>query len=95
MIDQKKINAVREYLRAEFPNSTISDQYDFGRDAQIFSITDQDSKYVTAISEKFFEEHEASDIPTKLQKYVLGEEVRKHGLTRVLVTTTGLKLQEQ
>ena len=95
MIDQEKINAVREYLRTEFPNSTISDEYDFGHDAQIFWITEQESKYVTAVSEEFFLEHEATDIPTRLQEYRLGEQLHKVGPARVLVTTTGLEPQKE
>jgi len=38
MLDERKLDLVREYLRTEFRGRTISDWYDSDRMAQVFRI---------------------------------------------------------
>ena len=41
MFDEEKLEAIREYLRAEFNGSNITDKHDFDRDAQTFKLMGQ------------------------------------------------------
>jgi hypothetical protein len=93
MADDTKIAAVREYIKNEFPDSTIEDSLSAELQGQYFKISSQGRSYNTIVSFDFLNHHEASQIPVILKKYVLAEHLRDLGSTTVIVAKTGLKLE--
>jgi hypothetical protein len=93
MADDTKIAAVREYIKNEFPDSTMEDSPSAEFQGQYFKISSRGRSYNTIVSFDFLNDHEASQIPEILKKYILAEHLRDLGATPVIVAKTGLKLE--
>ena len=92
MLDQQKIDAVRDYLEVQFPGCTVEDRYDSDRTAQVFRISCQGATHVTVVLRTFLDAHETTDIPITLEGFYLAEHLRDLGETPVIVTNAGLEL---
>jgi hypothetical protein len=93
-IDRDKINAIIDYLNKEFPGCEIRDSYDFSRGAQSFVIRDERARYLLTVSEEFLSDNPTPDIMKHLEIFRLAETLEEAGEDRVLVTTTGFKVEQ-
>lgn len=86
MVDQTKIDAVREYLQIEFPNFQVDDTGDFERLSQKFRVYNDTELYIIKFERIFFKN--TSDIKKTLQNLQLSKFMRNNN--QVLVTSKGL-----
>ena len=92
MLDHNKVDAVGEYLRSEFPDSTVEDSYDSDRQAYVFHISNECTTCFTIVSNDFLNGHDPSDIGKALKSFFLSEHLREMAGAGVVVTKTGLEL---
>ncbi|MCK8601630.1 hypothetical protein [Desulfoferrobacter suflitae] len=92
MADKNKVQAVVDYLRAEFPQSNIEDWPVAANQTHFFRITDEKSSFQTEVFESFLAQHDAASIADRLRKFTLAEHLRELPTHVVLVTEVGLKL---
>jgi len=93
MLNAEKIAAVLGYLAGEFPDCTVEDWYEAGRNAQSFRIVKGQSHHLATVSREFMEDRNASDIGPALTTFLLAEHLRDLGSTRVIVGNDGLSLE--
>lgn len=93
MIDEQKVGAVIEYLRASFPLATIEHRLESDGNGHYFAVKLQSSTLQAVVSEEFLDSCEASQIPTRLGKFTLAEHLRDLPSEIVYVTTAGLQLE--
>lgn len=92
MIEEQKVAAVVEYLRASFPRATIEHRPDSDGNGHYFAVKLESSTLQAVVSEEFLDGCEASQIPTRLGKFTLAEHLRDLPSEIVYVTTAGLRL---
>lgn len=95
MFPEDKLNAVRNYLKSEFPGYTIDDHYDFDRFAQTFRLTLGDKIHLVTVSREFIDDHSVSEISILLQGYNLSQYFKDEKVVRVIVTNSGVKLEQK
>jgi len=88
MIEQAKIEAVREYLQGEFPSFQIDDADDFDRVSHKFRAFNGSTLYIVKFDRIFFDD--ISDIKKALQNLELSKFMRLNNEKQVLVTKKGL-----
>jgi hypothetical protein len=90
MVDVDKTTAVREYLKAGFPDCKIEE----GRDAEghYFQISFQGSTYIVTVTDEFLRDHDCPDLGKALSRHTLLEHLRDLPNTPIVVTNSGLKL---
>jgi hypothetical protein len=93
MSDQEKLQAVQEYLRTEFPDAKIDIKHQPQERVHVFQILHQGKRYSAIMVEAFLQGCEAAQIPATLEDFTLAEHLREMGMTPVVVTPEGLKLQ--
>jgi hypothetical protein len=93
MSDQEKLQAVQEYLITEFPDAKIDIKQQPQERVQVFQILHQGKRYCAIVEETFLQGCEAAQIPATLEDFTLAEHLREMGMTPVVVTLEGLKLQ--
>ena len=93
--DPEKIDVVRAYLKSEFPKSEIDDRWEFNRDAQSFRVNHEQQQFLITVSLEFFRDYPASAIETQLSRFRLADAMKQAGNRRVIVTTKGLRIEDQ
>ncbi len=88
MIEQARIEAVREYLQSEFPGFQIDDADDFDRVSQKFRAFNGSTLYIVKFDRIFFDD--ISDIKKALQNLEVSKFMRLNNEKQVLVTKKGL-----
>jgi hypothetical protein len=75
MFSEEKINAVKEYLKSEFPDHSLHDRFDFDREAQTFRLLqDQDNELkLVTVAREFIEAHAAGEISVILNRLQLSK----------------------
>jgi hypothetical protein len=91
--EASKIGAVRRYLDGEFPDAAVADAYNFDREAQDFRIGHGVSSYLVTVSREFFRVYGAEEIKSVLQRLQLAQTLRNVGRSRVIVTTSGIRVE--
>ena len=93
MSGQEKLQAVQEYLMTEFPDAKIDIKHQPQERVHVFQILHQGKRYCAIVGEAFLQGCEATQIPATLVDFTLAEHLRELGITPVVVTPEGLKLQ--
>ena len=88
---EEKFNVIRDYLSTEFPNYTIDDRHDFDRVAQTFRLTREDKIHFLTLSRQFLDDNSSSQIADILKRRSLNEYFQQEGITRVVVTNSGIR----
>jgi len=89
MVDKDKISAVYGYLTQEFGPCVISDSFDQGRNAHVFTIESGNSRSSAVVNRDFLERNTAETIPVILRKFLLAEHLRECNFP-IVVTPVGL-----
>jgi hypothetical protein len=93
MMPEGKLNAVRNYLKSEFPGYDLADQYDPDRIAQTFRLTTKDQIRLVTFSREFLDDHNASDISKNLGKLQLARYFQQKNMARTIVTNYGMRFE--
>lgn len=93
MSEEAHVQAVREFLQAEFADYTIEDHFDGKVMAYNFRIIGEGKTYLMAVKQEFFKRVEPWEIALRLSKFFLVEHLRDLPDTLVMVTSSGLKLE--
>lgn len=93
MMDEQKLGAVVEYLRASFPRATIEHRPDSTGNGHYFAVKLESSTLQAVVSKEFLDGCEASQVATRLGKFTLAEHLRDLPSEIVYVTTAGLQLE--
>jgi hypothetical protein len=91
---EENIQAVREYLERKFPGYAIEDRDEAGKGTRCFRISTIGKVHNAVITAAFLETRKASEIGPALDGFTLLEHLRELGATRVIVTVSGLELEE-
>lgn len=94
MFAEEKLNAVRNYLRGEFPSYAIHDQFDHDRYAQTFRLTQENKIHLVTVSREFLDDHSTSEILKSLERCHISQYFQKESVARVVVTNSGVKLEK-
>ncbi len=95
MADPMKIEAVKTYLENEFPGKTISVTFISSEKVYEFTVTGQRIPMVARVRDSFLSACECGDISRILGAFTLAEHLREMGGTPVVVTSDGLKLEDE
>ncbi len=90
MIEEAKIEAVREYLQSEFPKCQIDDYFDDERLSQKFRVINDSTILIVKFERIFLDD--TSDIKKVLQIFELGKFMRQNAGKQLLVTKHVLKI---
>jgi hypothetical protein len=93
MSNDKKIQAIREYLQEEFPGAVIEDRREPDEKAYVFRIGAGTVPHVARITDPFLAGCEAPKVASRLRAFTLAEHLRDMGGTAIVVTPDGLKLE--
>lgn len=93
MSDQEKLQAVEDYLRTQFPGVKLEVKYEAAERIHRFHILHQEKSHYAIVVEAFLQRCAADKIPATLQAFMLAEHLRDLGVTPVVVTPEGLKLE--
>lgn len=94
MLDEIKLNAVRNYLEANFADYEIEDRYDFDRDAQTFRLIKEKKFCLVTVSSEFLEDHSIDEILIWFDRYSLVKNIQQRNKTRFIVTSRMLRMEE-
>ena len=92
-MEEEKLNAVRNYLSAEFPDYTIDDLHDFDRIAQTFRLTTKDKIHLVTISREFLDDHSPFEITEILERSSFSKYFQLGDIARIIVTNTGILVE--
>jgi hypothetical protein len=92
MLDPEKVQAVREYLEAQFPGGKVEDRYEASSKSQVFRVQHEGKLYLTALRQTFLDDHGAGDIGAALAGFHLMEHLRELAGEQIIVTREGLAL---
>jgi hypothetical protein len=93
MVDQEKLDAVHDYLHSEFPGSKVEVKYEPRERIHVFHLLHEGKSHRAIVIEAFLNFCDASQIPATLEELTLAEHLREMGMTAVVVTPEGLKLE--
>jgi hypothetical protein len=66
----KKLNAIRDFLNAEFENSEVSAIYESDSFAQTFTISEEDKIYLVKIRRSFIDDHKGVIVKSGVCKLI-------------------------
>ncbi len=95
---QHKIEAVRNYLTAEFPGAELvrppkdNRKLEFEYKAVEFRIEAGPALYVLCVSEEFLDDNSPSSVDDRLRQWEVARELRRAGRKPLLVTKQGMQL---
>jgi len=89
MPEQSKIDAVRSYLRTNFPQHDITDK-SRGAGAHDFTISRAGVSYKMTVKGIFLDDHQPEEIGSLLHRWQLERELRKSETAGVIVGNGGL-----
>jgi hypothetical protein len=95
MFPEEKLSAVRNYLKSEFPDYAVDDQYDFDRVAWTFRLTLKDKIHLVTVAREFIDDHTPSEISNILQKHPLSQHFRQAKVARIVIRNSGIKPEEK
>lgn len=87
MILEEKLNAVRNYFKAEFPNYTVLDKYEFDYVSQTFCLMGKNKKFTIPIG--FLKGKTPPEIVAFLKINDIGHQLMQEGVTWVIVENDG------
>jgi hypothetical protein len=87
MFDEKKLEAIRQYLETEFNTFAITDRYKPDSKVQEFSIVESYRIYPVTISGEFIEENDALAITAILKNYNFKGYFEKEGVRAIAFTS--------
>jgi hypothetical protein len=93
MSDHEKLQAVEDYLRSEFPDAKIEVKYNAAERTHRFHILHQGKVHIALVMEAFLQGCATAEIAGTLKSFTLAEHLRELGVTPVVVTLEGLKLE--
>ena len=93
MSDQEKLQAVEDYLQTEFPDGKIEVKYETAGRIHRFHIMHQGKPHCAIVVEAFLQGRATDQIAATLRAFTLAEHLRELGVTPVVVTPEGLKLE--
>jgi hypothetical protein len=93
MRDQEKLQAVEDYLQTEFPDAKIEIKWEPRERIHRCHILHQGKPHCVIIVEAFLQGFAAALIPAALQDFTVAEHLREMGMTPLVVTPEGLKLE--
>jgi hypothetical protein len=93
-MNERTLQAVRDYLRDRFPSGSFTDEYVARRHGQAFRI-ERGGKLVGrfTISEELLDDHLPEQIPYLLQDFHLLEVLEEAGVLMVSVTSRGAHIE--
>ena len=91
MSAKEKFAAIETYLKKHFPDSTIEQKHDFGRDAQSFKVHLPNRTLLLKIGDELTEDNSLEKIFHLFDLWALAEVLRKETELGVLVTRNGLE----
>jgi hypothetical protein len=90
---EEKLQAVEDYLQTEFPDATIEVKHEPLERIHRFQILHQGKPHCAKVVEAFLQGWAAEQIQATLQTFTLAEHLRDLGVTPIVVTPEGLKLE--
>jgi len=90
---QEKLQAVEDYLKTEFPGAKLEVKYEATERVHRFQILHQGKPHCAIVVEAFLQGCATDQIAVTLQAFTLAEHLRELGVTPVVVTMEGLKLE--
>ena len=90
---QEKLQAVEVYLQTEFPDAKIEVKHEPMERIHRFQILQHGKPHWAIVVEAFLQGCAADQIAATLQTFTLAEHLRDLGVTPVVVTPKGLKLE--
>ena len=95
MLDPSKITVIRSYLESEFADLPVFDSCDLDHEAQSFRVGQGVPSYLATVTAEFISDHSAEEIVSLIGKWQLGQVLRRVGRSRVRVTNSGLRIEDQ
>ncbi len=89
----EKLQAVEGYLLQEFREAKIEIKSNAVEQTHRFQILDQGKTHCAIVVETFLKSCETEKIAATLEAFMLAEHLRDMGITPVVVTLEGLKLE--
>lgn len=95
MFADDKLEAVKNNLKAEFPEYKLADKYDSERFAQTFRLTKENNQRILliTIAREFLDDHDAAGISSILQSTRISDHFKPEGVSRVIVTNLGINVE--
>lgn len=90
---QEKLQAVVDYLQVEFPGAKIEIKFNAAERTHRLNMFHQGKAHCAIVTEAFLQESPADQIAVTLRSFTLAEHLRELGMTPVVVTLEGLKLE--
>jgi len=87
MIPEEKLDVVRKYFEAEFPNSTVRDEDESNYASQTFSFMGKNKRLTVRYA--FFRESTPPEIAAFLKISDISHQLMQEGVTRVVVENDG------
>lgn len=89
----EKLQAVEDYLLKEFREAKVEIRSNAVEQTHRFQILHQGKTHCTIVVEAFLKSCETEQIVPTLEDFLLAEHLRDMGMTPVVVTPEGLKLE--
>ena len=91
-MQQDKINAIREYLQQQFPESKIDDTDDFDRCGHKFKAHEQGNILLVSVSDEVAEDNSNESLVNSLKNYGLPNLMREHSGSIVLIGSNNVHI---
>ena len=91
-MQQDKINAIREYLQQQFPESKIDDTDDFDRCGHKFRALEQKNVLLASVSDEVAMDNSKESLVSILKSYGLPNLMREHPGSIVLIASNNVHI---
>ena len=94
MFPEEKLSVIRNYLRIEFADFDLADQYDFDRIAQTFRLVKDQKIHLITVSKNFIDDHATSELSTHLAISNLKQYFDDKKVSRIVLTKQGIQTEK-
>lgn len=94
MFPEEKLSVIRNYLRIEFADFDLADQYDFDRIAQTFRLVKDQKIHLITVSKNFIDDHATSELSTHLAISNLKQYFDDEKVSRIVLTKKGIQTEK-
>jgi hypothetical protein len=90
---ENKLNAIRGYLRVEFPDRDLADRYELDRLTQTFRLDDGKRICLVTIAREFIDDHKPDEISRLLNGLQLNNYFNVAKVSRVIIKNKGVETE--
>jgi hypothetical protein len=93
MFSEEKVEAIRKYLRVEFADYDLADEFDFERHAQTFRLIKDSRICLITVSGSFINDHTTSELSRVLSYGNLKQYFADEKVSRIIITEGKIQIE--